>query len=130
MERDELREMIIDYMGKGFLDNIIDMFRHDTSLIEFIPSMIKSENLRVRIGTAALIEELKEEFREELKKIIPPLIDMLGDDNPENRGDAVYILGLLKDKEAIEHIKKLCNDPDPQVRDVVKETLLESGIGC
>ncbi len=130
MERDELKEMIIDYMGKGFLDNIIDMVRHDTSLIEFIPSMIKSENLRVRIGTIALIEELKEEFREEFKKIIPSLIDILGDDNPAKRGDAVHILGLLKDKEVIEHLKKLCNDPDPQVREVVRETLLESGISC
>ena len=32
MNEEELKTMVLDYMDNGYLENIIDMFKHDESL--------------------------------------------------------------------------------------------------
>ena len=51
--------LIADHMESGFLENIIDMFRHDSGLYPLIGSLIQDERVRVRVGITALMEELK-----------------------------------------------------------------------
>ena len=51
-----LKKMIADYIEGEFVDNIIDMFRHDESLYTYVGDLMKDEQIRVRIGTTALIE--------------------------------------------------------------------------
>lgn len=36
----DVKTMITDYMEKGFLENMIDMFRHDKSLYKLIGNLI------------------------------------------------------------------------------------------
>ena len=55
------KKMIADYMEGGYLDNIIDMFKHDKSLYEYIGDLMTDERMRVRIGATALMEELRKE---------------------------------------------------------------------
>lgn len=123
MDKDELRAMITDYMAKGFLDNIIDMFRSDQSLFEFIPSMLSDENLRVRLGTAALVESLAKDKQHELVEIIQPLADFLKSTEPQLRGDAAYILSLIKHPDSLKHLSLALNDPDPQVKSIVEDAV-------
>ncbi len=123
MSREELKKMIADYMNKGYLENIIDMFKYDTSLYRFIGDMISDERIRVRIGTTALIEELKETRPEEVVLALPSLLPLLEDDNPTVRGDAAYLIGLIGEPEGLERLKPLLEDPSPQVVEVVRDTL-------
>ena len=58
MAREELKTMIADYMEKGFLENIIDMFKHDKTLYLFIGELMTDERVRVRLGMSALVETL------------------------------------------------------------------------
>ena len=51
--------LIADHMENGFLENIVDMFMHDSSLYKLTGSLIQDERVRVRIGITALMEELK-----------------------------------------------------------------------
>jgi len=41
--------MIADHMENGFLENIIDMFRHDTTLYSLVGELIQDERVRVRL---------------------------------------------------------------------------------
>jgi len=123
MDKDELRAMIIDYMAKGFLDNIIDMFKADDSLFEFLPSMISDENMRVRLGTAALVESLAKDKQDALAEIIQPLADFLKSAEPQLRGDAAYILSLIKHPDSLKHLRLALNDPDPQVKSIVEDAV-------
>lgn len=125
MTDNELRDMLIEYMGKGFLENIIDMFKHDPSLFKFLPDLISSDNTRVRIGAAALIEELRESYRKEIELIIPELIKLLNGADQTLRGDIAYILGLTGSPLAVEPLKKLSMDESPDVRRVAQESLEE-----
>jgi len=113
--------MIADYMQKGFLENIVDMFKHDTSLYSMVGELLKDERVRVRIGVAALLEELGKERPGEARLAIAPLMSLLGHDNPTIRGDAAYLIATVGGEEELEALKPLLNDPEPQVAELVRE---------
>jgi HEAT repeat protein len=120
-----LKKLIADHMEDGYLENIIDMFKHDSSLYEYVGELMTDERLRVRIGVSALIETLREEDPENVSKAIPSLLPLLKDQDPIRRGDAAHILGMIGNKDAIPFLKEIENDEDENVRTIVKEAIEE-----
>lgn len=96
MIEEDLKTMILDYMQKGFLENIIDMFKHDNTLYPLIVDMIKDERMRVKIGAVALVEELSKTSKKELTEIIPLFSALLDDPSPTIRGDAAYLIEIIE----------------------------------
>jgi hypothetical protein len=125
MNPDEMQELLIEYMGKGFLENIISLFRTDGSLFVHVPAMLGHENMRVRLGAAALVEEFASTRARELADILPGVIALLRHENPTIRGDAAYVLGILKDRRAVGPLKEGLEDPNPAVRQGMKDALDE-----
>ncbi|MEW6163227.1 MAG: HEAT repeat domain-containing protein [Nitrospirota bacterium] len=125
----DLKAMIADYMEKGFLENIIDMFKHDVSLYGCIGDLMKDERLAVRIGVSALIETLKEKDPENLSKAIPSILPLLKDQNPVLRSDAAYLLGMIGHKDALSFLREAENDEDKNVSIIAREAIeeIESG---
>jgi HEAT repeat protein len=119
----EMRAMLIEYMGNGFLDNIIAMFKQDGSLYRFIPELLGDDNLRVRLGVTALVEELVVEHREELAAAVPGTIGLLKHENPTIRGDAASVLGTIRDASAIAALRICLHDGHPGVREVARDAL-------
>jgi hypothetical protein len=123
--REALRQTIADYMEKGFLENIIDMFRYDPSLYSIIGDLIRDTRIRVRIGTTALMEELAESDAEGVKSALESLLPLLKDKNPTTRGDAAYLISLIIGKDAISYLKPLLNDSVQEVSLLVREIINE-----
>jgi len=121
----DLKIMIADYMENGFLDNIIDMFKHDKNLYEYIGDLITDERMRVRIGVAALVETLKKEDPENVIKAIPFILPLLKNQNPVLRGDAAYLFGMIGHIDAIPFLKEIVKDEDVNVRTIAKEAIEE-----
>ncbi len=117
--------MIADYMEKGFLDNIVDMFRHDKGLYAMIGDLIGDERSRVRIGTAALVETLREEGMEHIVRAIPGIAEKLRDPNPTIRGDAAYVLGIIRHEDAVRFLEEAVSDENEMVRETVTEAIQE-----
>lgn len=124
METAGLHAMMADYMDKGFLENIIDMLKHDRSLFSVLPLMIGDERMNVRIGVVALAEAVRDEYPEELRAQIPAIAKHLGDENPTIRGDVVYLLSAIAHPDAIPYIEKL-EDKHPGVREMIQDTIEE-----
>ena len=122
-EATELKQMIADYMEQGFLSNIIAMFKSDPSLYELVGTLLSDERLRVRMGMTALIEELHKTKPDEVRKALPSLLPLLGNESPTVRGDAAYLVGLIGDEEDRVVLKALLNDPNPQVAEMVRDLL-------
>jgi HEAT repeat protein len=122
-------KMIADYMENGFLENIIDMFRHDRSLYLFIGDLLGDERSRVRIGAVALVETLKEEDADRIASAIPGVAEKLKDPNATIRGDAAYLLGIIGHRDALPFLKEILNDDHEMVRESVNEAIeeIESG---
>ena len=114
--------MIADYMENGYLDNIIDMFKHDKSLYEYVGYLMTDERMRVRIGATALIETLRKES-ENVRKAVPYILPLLKDENPVTRGDAAYLLGIIGEKDAIPFLEEMLNDKDANVSIIAKEAI-------
>jgi len=123
MMEEELRTMILDYLQKGFLDNIIDMFRHDRNLYPLVIDMIKDDRIRVRLGCVALVEELAKTSKEEFAGIVPEISALLKDPNPTLRGDAAYLLGIIGLVSALPALLDASDDEDMNVRETVTESI-------
>ncbi|MGB9715755.1 MAG: HEAT repeat domain-containing protein [Thermodesulfovibrionales bacterium] len=121
----DLKKMIADYMENGFLENIVDMFKQDSTLYAYVGDLIIDERLMVRLGTSALIETLSSDDPENISKAIPSLIPLLKDQNPTHRCDAAYLIGMIGNKNIIPYLKELENDKDENVRIIVKEAIEE-----
>ena len=127
MKDDEMRAMLIEFMGKGFLENIVALFKQEPELARFIPDMIGQENIGVRLGTTALVEEMATGYREILGHAVPGLLEMLHEANPTLRGDAAYLLGLIKGPSVREALTRSLQDPNTAVREIATEALKELG---
>ena len=125
MNDDELRAMLIEYMGRGFLENIIALMKQDPTTVRFIPHLIGDDNIMVRLGATALVEELVIEHRQVLGGSVPGLVNLLGHGNPTIRGDAANVLGIIGDRSAIESLRNLRTDEHPNVREIVQDILQE-----
>ena len=128
---DELRAMLIEYMGKGFLENIIALMKQDPATVRFIPDLAGDDDIMVRMGATALVEELVKGHREILGEAVPGLIRLLDNENPTIRGDGANILGLIGDRSSLEALRNLCSDEHPIVREIARDILrdFERGTG-
>jgi HEAT repeat protein len=123
MNDDEMRTMLIEYMGRGFLENIIALMKQDPATVRFIPDLIGDDTVMVRLGATALVEELVKEHRQVLEGAVPGLVKLLGHGNPTIRGDAANVLGIIGDRAALEALRKLRTDEHPTVREIVRDIL-------
>ncbi|MGO9953243.1 MAG: HEAT repeat domain-containing protein [Dissulfurispiraceae bacterium] len=123
MNEDELKTMVLDYMDDGYLENIIDMFRHDEALYPLVIDMISDERVRVRLGAVALVEELVRTDREPFVRLIPDIARLLDDTNPTRRGDAAYLLGLIRHVDALPFLLKMQTDDNVFVREIISDAV-------
>jgi len=115
--------LIADHMEDGFLENIIDMFRHDSSLYLLIGNLIQDERVRVRIGITALLEELKKIDAGNISKAVPGLVPLLSAPEPFVRGDAANLLGIIGDRSAVPFLEKLLKDENENVSMTAREAI-------
>ena len=128
MQKDQptdLLQMISDYMENGFLENIIDMFRHDVTLYRLIGELIQDERVRVRLGVTALMEELKKIDPNHVILAQEHLLPLLQHANAVVRGDAANLVGLIGNRASLLHLKTLTEDENGNVRIIVREALQE-----
>jgi len=122
-EHIDIKKLIADYIEGGFLDNIVDMFKHDKSLYSYIGELMSDERIMVRIGISALVETLRKEDSKNVSRALPSVIPLLEDQNPMLRGDAAYILGIIGHTDAIPFLKKALKDENSHIRTIAKESI-------
>jgi hypothetical protein len=118
-----LVKMIADYMEKGFLENIIDMFKHDCKLYGLVGELIQDERVRVRIGVTALMEELSLHDAHYAGDAVSNLLPLLDHINPVVRGDVSNILGIIADETVLPFLEKKLTDNNPEVRLILREAI-------
>ena len=120
-----LVQLIADHMENGFLENIIDMFRHDSNLYQLTGSLIQDERVRVRVGITALMEELKKLDPENISGAVPALLPLLDHPEPFVRGDSTNLLGIIGDRNTLSYLEKMLADENENVRLIAKEAIEE-----
>ena len=117
----DLLKVISDFLQLGHVENIVAMFRQDTSLYSLAGDLVRDERFAVRLGTAVLFEELAMVQPHETSLAVPSLLPLLQAENPFLRGEAATILGIIGSPAALAHLLPLRDDPDPQVREIISD---------
>ncbi len=125
-ERLELQTVIADFIEMGHVENIVSMFKKDPALYELTGELLRDERYMVRMGMAILFEELAQARPAEVVRAVPLLKTLLADSPSYVRGEAVTLLGIIGSSEALEPIKDLVNDPDPQIREIARDIMAEN----
>jgi len=123
----DLIQMVSDYMENGFLENIIDMYRHDPTLYSLVGELIRDERIRVKIGVTALMEELKKIDPEHIILAQDHLLPLLDHADAAVRGNAANLVGIIGNRSILPILEKLLEDENPDVRAIVREALQEIG---
>ncbi|MBW2466766.1 MAG: HEAT repeat domain-containing protein [Deltaproteobacteria bacterium] len=123
----DILQVIGDFLELGHVENIVAMFKQDSSLYDLTGDLLRDERFTVRLGTAVLFEELAAIRPSEVPLAIPSLLPLLQEQEPILRGEAANILSIIGSRSALKHLEKLRNDPDPQVREIVTDILLQAG---
>jgi HEAT repeat protein len=121
----DLQQMIADYIENGFLDNIIDMFRHDSSLYDLIGTLIQDERVRVRIGVTALMEELKRLDASHIVCAQINLLPLLAHTDAVVRGDAANLIGIIGDRSSLPFLEQCLSDVHEDVRIIAQEAMTQ-----
>jgi hypothetical protein len=125
MAGDDIKAMIADYMEKGFLENIIDMFRHDASLYPLVGELMTDERMRVRLGISALIETLSKTDPDAVLGAVSGIAALLKNESPTIRGDAAYLLGIIGHPGSVPLLREVLEDENSSVREIAKEAIEE-----
>ena len=120
---EELLKVIGDFLEQGLAENIVAMFKKEPELHRLTGEILKDERFMVRMGVAVLYEELAEARPAEVALAIPGLRPLLTDETAYVRGEACNILGLINNPEARQLLSGMAADPDPQVREIVADSL-------
>jgi HEAT repeat protein len=104
-------------------ENIVAMFKQDTSLYDLTGELISDERFVVRMGMAVLFEKLKATNPEDVALALPELLPLLQEKRVYIRGEAVSLLITIDSPEAAPAIKQWKDDPDPQVAAMVGDYL-------
>ena len=119
----DLLKVIADFLELGHVENIVAMFKQDTSLYNLTGNLVRDERFAVRLGVAVLFEELAVLHSKDLPHAIPSLLPLLQEEKPLLRGEAATILGIIGTRTALKHLLPLADDPDPQVREIVTDII-------
>ncbi|MFW8600148.1 HEAT repeat domain-containing protein [Desulfobacterota bacterium M19] len=116
---EETKGVIRDFLEMGHADNIIAMFKQDSSLFAWTGELLHDERFVVRLGLVLVFEELAAQRCKGIRLAIPALTPLLAAEIPAYiRGEAVTILGIIGTTEALQVLEPLQNDADPQVREI------------
>ena len=113
---------VADFLGRGLLDVLVDLFRSDPSLYELLGELLADPQIGVRRGASALVEELAAVDPSRRPLAAAALAPLLQHEDAVRRGDAAYLLGIVGgagELAALEQAAAL--DPNADVREVAAE---------
>lgn len=121
----DLKKVIADFLEMGHADTIFEMFKQDVRYYDWVGELLDDERFNVRLGISVLFEELKIHCPADIYLAVPSLCKAFHESPPHVRGEAINVLGIIGNSDAIDCIRKALHDDSPQVQEVAKDVLEE-----
>jgi len=125
---------VAEFLGKGLLDVLVDLFKSDPALYGLLGELLADQQLGVRLGASALVEDLAVSDPDRRPLAAAALAPLLAGADPVRRGDAAWLLGFVGGAAELAALESLAEqDPNADVREAaaeaaekIRERLLES----
>ena len=113
---------VIEFLGRGLLDVLVDLFKSDPALYGLLGELLASPEMGVRLGASALVEELAATDPDRRPLAAVSLAPLLAADDPVQRGDAAWLLGFVGGASELAALEALAaQDPNADVREAAAE---------
>jgi len=113
---------VADFLGRGLLDVLVDLFKSDPALYGLLGELLASPEMGVRLGASALVEELAVVDPGRRPLAASALAPLLGQADPVRRGDAAWLLGFVGGAAELASLESLAErDPNADVREAAAE---------
>lgn len=113
---------VAEFLGKGLLDVLVDLFKSDPTLYTLLGELLSSPEMGVRLGASALVEDLAVSDPERRPKAAAALAPLLAGADPVRRGDAAWLLGFVGGAGDLAALDALAEkDPNADVREAAAE---------
>jgi len=112
----------------GRLDEAAARIRSSTGAKPFVP-LWRNSTTGPRMGLMLVASDVLDADPRALDRIVPDLVEVLGSDDLALRGDTADLLGQIGHASAIEGLRALLDDSNPDVVEIAEEALeaIESG---
>ena len=115
---------LAEFLGKGLLDVLVDLFKSDPALYGLLGDLLASPEMGVRLGASALVEDLAVSDPERRPLAAAALAPLLAEADPVRRGDAAWLLGFVGAAGELPALETLAEkDPSADVRDAAAEAV-------
>ena len=115
---------VAEFLGKGLLDVLVDLFKSDPGLYALLGELLSSPEMGVRLGASALVEELAVVDPDRRPLAAAALARLLADADPVRRGDAAWLLGFVGGAGELSALDTLAaNDANADVREAAAEAV-------
>jgi HEAT repeat protein len=115
---------VADFLGRGLLDVLVDLFKADPSLYALLGELLASPEIGVRLGASALVEELAATDPDRRPLAAAALSPLLGQVDPVRRGDAAYLLGFVGGGAELGPLEEVAaGDSNVDVREAAAEAV-------
>ena len=113
---------VAEFLGKGLLDVLVDLFKTDPVLYDLIGELLASPEMGVRLGASALVEELAVSDPDRRPRAAAALAPLLESGDPVRRGDAAWLLGFVGGVGELPALDAIAaKDPNADVREAAAE---------
>ncbi|MBP1726180.1 MAG: putative electron carrier protein related to glutaredoxin [Deltaproteobacteria bacterium] len=86
-------------------------------------ALLSDHDWSVRLGMMVVLEEIGAHRPELARRACPYLVTLLGHQDPNRRGDAAFLLGLIGDAKVLEGLEPLAEDGSPEVAEAAREAI-------
>lgn len=113
---------IAEFLGNGMLDELVALFKADPGLYQLLGELLADPRIGVRLGAAALVEELAVSDPGRRPVAAAALLPALVAADPVQRGDAAWLLGFVGGADELAALETIAaQDSNVDVREAAAE---------
>jgi glutaredoxin len=108
---------------EGDAERLAGMMVADGDLYSGSLELLADPDWSVRMGMMVVLEEVAERNPDLVRRAYPYILDLLENEDDNQRGDTAYLLGIIGDASVINRLEVLLNDANPRVAEVAFEAV-------
>ena len=117
------KEVLKNLLKQAQAERVIELCEKDEECLYSLVELLKAPELFTRIGVMHVLEEMAEKGQD-IEKVLSHLIKIFYQVKEDrDKGDIIYLLGLIGNPEIIFEIEKAVKDEPPLIKEIAEEAI-------
>jgi len=138
----EARERLIDWLEKAEqsvydpqviksllkqaqAERVVELCLENEAYLKPLLALLTDQELFPRIGAMRVLEELRDKAPQLIEKVLPQLLEMLNTQETRDKGDILFLLGLIGSPEVIGSLEEIAQREEGEIKEIALEAIEE-----